>query len=562
MRTNSSSLSSSSSKIIIELLSTIALLIFKKCGNALSSSLPSTNSLPPKQPRIVNGDYSDNVSRSFFVKSAYDHFGYTADVLCGATLISPDIIITAAHCQGAFNHGAFILDERSNDFTRKVSIDFQRRHPGWEINRDSLNFDVLLLRLSTPLSSDDVAKPIIINTDSNYPSNGDVLTAYGFGLTENGIASQRLREADVTYIDNDTCWGRGIQFNNVMKGEDVLCTDPYGGSTATCLGDSGGPLTDASGNLLTGVISFGSGCQADYIPDGHVRLSEISEWVEKQICMLSVVPPSTCPPKKVSRDPGSVQMKLDFTHDYYPEETTFVIRNYDTLDIVYTGPEYVPSRNGHYESRINLLPGVYTFEVYDLTGNGLVSGSVQESLPQDGSWTLFALYDGSTETEVAQGGPEFTNQQVTKFTVTENAVIINDAATQVSGEIDKVSNQLDNITKRMDECLAEKQSEETIGAMYSTSCLCEIPSGKTSIELVCTDANNQFCSPNHGQCYDDSDCCSGRRCHDRICRSTIPIANSNGRYDNRIGIRGGGSSSGASSASAPRTGNYRRIRQL
>ena len=96
------------------------------------------------------------------------------------------------------------------------------------------------------------------------------MKAYGFGLTENSIVSQNLREADVTYINNDECWGRGIQFNNVMKGEDVLCTDPFGGTTATCLGDSGGPLTDEFGTVLMGVISFGSGCEADNLSLIHI----------------------------------------------------------------------------------------------------------------------------------------------------------------------------------------------------------------------------------------------------------------------------------------------------
>ena len=106
------------------------------------------------------------------------------------------------------------------------------------------------MRLATPLTSTDVAQPIQINTNSIYPSNGQRLKAYGFGLTENEIISPKLIEADVTYINNDECWGRGIQFNNVMKGEDVMCTDPFGGKTATCLGDCGGPLTDEAGKLL------------------------------------------------------------------------------------------------------------------------------------------------------------------------------------------------------------------------------------------------------------------------------------------------------------------------
>ena len=97
-----------------------------------------------------------------------------------------------------------------------------------------------VMRLAAPLASTDVAGPIPINSNSYYPSNGQRLMAYGFGVTENEVVSPDLKEAHVTYINNDECWSRGIQFNNVLRGEEVMCTDPFGGSTATCLGDSGG----------------------------------------------------------------------------------------------------------------------------------------------------------------------------------------------------------------------------------------------------------------------------------------------------------------------------------
>jgi len=506
----------------------------------LKGSSASNEILDPKQSRIVNGNLSNPTSRSFYVKSAYDQYEYTADVLCGATLIAPDIVITAAHCQGAFNNGVLVLDENTNDFTRLLPIDHQRRHPEWAINRDSLNFDILLLRLATPLTSTDVAQPIQINTNSIYPSNGQRLKAYGFGLTEDEIISPKLIEADVTYINNDECWGRGIQFNNVMKGEDVMCTDPFGGKTATCLGDSGGPLTDESGKTLMGVISFGSGCEADSIPDGHVRLSEVSDWVEQQICSLSAVPPVGCPLDTTSWDSQAVQISIDFSHDFFPEETTFAVRNKENLEIVYAGPEYIPSRNGHYKSMLYLLPGEYTFEVYDITGNGLVSGLVQNTVLEDGSWTLSALYDDYTETELASGGPTFNDQQVTKFIVSERGISNNDVG----------------VSKEMDACLVKIELENNIGASYSTKCECKMNETLDQVQLTCKDANNQQCGANHESCYLSSQCCSGRRCSTVIgssngkCRSSAPSINRNN-------IKIGGTNIGGAASRVGRNSNLR-----
>ena len=77
-----------------------------KCSSASDDTLPTkevrklivngVGSDPTKRSLIVNGVGSDPTKRSFYVKSAIDRLGYTSDVLCGATLIAPDIAITAA----------------------------------------------------------------------------------------------------------------------------------------------------------------------------------------------------------------------------------------------------------------------------------------------------------------------------------------------------------------------------------------------------------------------------------------------------------------------------------
>ena len=409
------------------------------------------------------------------------------------------------------------MDPNTNDFTRLVPIDRQARHPGWSISRQQLNYDVLVMRLATPLTSTDIAKPIPINTNTNYPSNNQQLKAYGFGVTENEVVSQYLREADVTYINNDKCWGRGISFNNVLKSEEVMCTDPFGGTTATCLGDSGGPLTDATGSTLVGVISFGSGCEADNIPDGHVRLSEVSNWVQEQICSLSANPPSSCGLGLSSRVASrAVPMVIDFSHDFYPEETTFAVRSKETQETVYAGPEYIPTRNGNHKSIMFLLPGEYTFEVHDIKGNGLVSDR------GNGSWKIF-----QESKEVASGGPSFKNQQVTKFVVSEGTVSNNNRNSAGNSE---------GISTELDECLVKKELEITIGAMYSTSCDCAPNGTSGQIQLACMDANDQQCGANYDTCFDSSYCCSGRRCSNNQCRSSAPTSGS--RNDSKISSRG------------------------
>ena len=240
--------------------------------NALASSVgEATTKHQEQRQMIINGDESNESRRPFFARAGYDNYPQTSEIICGATLITRQIAVTAAHCQGAFNSGIRILDPATNDFDRMVEVSEQIRHPGWDEDQANLNYDILVLKLKTPLSANDVAQPIPYNTDPNFPRPGQTVLSMGFGLTENDRVSNDLLEAEMEYISNDECWGRSVQFNSVRQGPEVMCTDPIDG-TSTCLGDSGGPLTDAEGTRLLGIVSFGSGCKPDLIPDGYVRM--------------------------------------------------------------------------------------------------------------------------------------------------------------------------------------------------------------------------------------------------------------------------------------------------
>ncbi|KAL3924038.1 MAG: hypothetical protein SGILL_001287, partial [Bacillariaceae sp.] len=446
----------------------------------------------------------------------FDPFPETSEIVCGATLVSRDIAISAAHCQGAFNYGIRVLDEATNDYTRQLDVSHQIRHPGWDEDRENLNHDILVLKLATPLSRNDVAQPIPYNTDRNYPSPGQSVLALGFGLTETQSVAPDLMEAEMEYISNDECWGRTIQFNNVIQAEEVMCTDPIAGSS-TCLGDSGGPLTDRDGTRLLGIVSFGSGCNPDQIPDGY---SATADWVFEQICALSDDPPSNCPP--MGRDSSEVKMALYFDHDFFSEETTFSIREQRSRNIVYTGPTYTPERGERAKSEFYLLPGDYTFEVYDTDGNGLMS----EGNGEDGSWYLEALYSDSNEDRVASGGPFFGREDYVNFRV--------DPAQATPGPTPAPTNppptNPPTNNPATDACLVSKAKEDIAGALFGTTCECFSDAG----QLICRNGNNQVCQTLNRECVINQDCCSGRGCRAGFCRDNN-TGGGGSREDSRLG---------------------------
>jgi trypsin len=472
---------------------------------SVSEAPPSIPSgiIDPK-PRIIQGDRADPSQRRFFAKSGYDNYAETSEILCGATLVSRDIAISAAHCQGGFNYGILVLDSNTGDYDRLVPVSRQIRHPGWDQDRDVLNYDVLVLKLATPLAADDAAQPIPFNTDPNYPVVGQRVVAMGFGITESNSVSGYLRESDFEYISNDECFGRTIQFNNVLQSDSVMCTDPIAGSS-TCLGDSGGPLIDEDGTRLLGVVSFGSGCQADTIPDGYARISAVSDWIRDQICEMSDFPPANCPTQ--GRSSQDVKMRLHFQHDFWSDETTFAVRERSTRNIIHAGPQYTPERGTDEVEEFFLSPGDYTFEVWDTDGSGLLS----KGQGRDGSWHLSALYDGSTETRVAAGGADFGQEHYSDFTV-NGPPAVQESAT---------------VSEALQACLMEKDAEEIAGNLSGTSCQCS-----DSGVITCRNGSGQVCLRRNESCNANSDCCSGRICRAGLCR---PQNTNTDRNDSRLG---------------------------
>jgi len=441
--------------------------------------------------------------------------------VCGATLIHSDILISAAHCFGSFNYGLLAYDPSTNDFTQRMSIDRQQRHFIWDYNAKAWNYDFVVMRLSNPIDGNDAVKPIAVNTNNDYPLDSDRLQLYGFGVTEPGglSSSSYLRQVEMKYIENKVCGSRMQEFGGVSSpnlSNEFLCTStdlPGVGAASACSGDSGGPVTNFDGTLLVGVISFGIGCSADTFPNVNARVSVASGWIQEQICLLSKDPPSNCSATIV--DDSAVELALVFVHDFYADETTYAIRSKDDDSIVYSGPTYVPARNGRFRSQIFLPPGEYSFEVYDSRGNGLRGMGAGDG---DGWWKLYAMYDGETDTELASGNHQFTTEQITEF-------VIKDASSFGSQlHADEFYSY-----EQMENCLAIKAQEETYGTRFGTVCECT-PSGDDSqnrVQLSCFDSpgkngdqQQRSCAINYAPCSSSAECCSGRRCTSGICRSS------------------------------------------
>jgi hypothetical protein len=152
--------------------------------------------------RIIGGDVI-NIEDAPWQVALFN--GNSVRVWCGGIIIHPEFILTARHCiddlgeDGLRNlnihAGIRCVDDRNNDTRLRFNTGSIIRHP---------NYDIVLIRLSTPIIFDDTRQPIGL---ASPPSMGDVSTS-GWGDTKSGMIpgssrSSCLRSVDLEIISHD-----------------------------------------------------------------------------------------------------------------------------------------------------------------------------------------------------------------------------------------------------------------------------------------------------------------------------------------------------------------------
>lgn len=280
----------------------LTLFLFSMVSTAFATDDNSDNAKATQTSAIINGTAG---SISTYPWIAYIGFD-TGEQFCGASLISPTWILTAAHCFLNESNDAIDLETgalsvvflNTDTTTPPAAAAIQGAigqiiiHPNYQpdaaTSPNANDFDIALVEITAAVDLQPVS---LLSADAPTIAAGVEAIIMGWGTTavddtnESIDPSDTLLQARQTIVDNSTCLD--IYFDGIT--DNMICA---GGSTAapttdTCQGDSGGPLTIASGNsfVQVGIVSFGGvggpTCGDPDSPGVYARVSALASFIQE-----------------------------------------------------------------------------------------------------------------------------------------------------------------------------------------------------------------------------------------------------------------------------------------
>ncbi|XP_053620218.1 chymotrypsin-1-like isoform X1 [Plodia interpunctella] len=223
--------------------------------------------------RIVGGTKAPNGSVPYQVSLRW--FGVWH--FCGASLVTPRVILTAAHC----------VDRARPEYLKAVvgtnqlraggkSYTIRKIVPHEDYDDDIIKNDIAILFTDEEIDFGSIVDAVELNDEP--VERGEDMMLTGWGTTSYpGRLPNDLMQLDLKAITYEDCKEAHKNVNEVF--ETQICALTKAGEGA-CHGDSGGPLVREGRQV--GIVSWGIPC-ARGKPDVYTKVEAYMRWIEKTL---------------------------------------------------------------------------------------------------------------------------------------------------------------------------------------------------------------------------------------------------------------------------------------
>ncbi|GBP15039.1 Trypsin-1 [Eumeta japonica] len=211
---------------------------------------------------------------------------YDGQFHCGASLLTKDYVLTAAHCVRKLKRSKIriILGDHDQTTTTESSAIMRAvsaiiRHRSFDA--DSYNNDIALLKLRKPVTFSNIIKPVCLPPSGVDPAGKEGVVV-GWGRTsEGGQLPAVVQEVRVPILSLAQC--RGMKYRASRITNNMLCAGRA--LTDSCQGDSGGPLLLQDGDRyqIVGIVSWGVGCGRPGYPGVYTRVTRYLPWLRANL---------------------------------------------------------------------------------------------------------------------------------------------------------------------------------------------------------------------------------------------------------------------------------------